>query len=88
MQLEAIGKPRRPGQRIRFWFMRGEAGVHAWDLPTGVETAVLDTDRYTTLLLRATSAILQPLGLSEAKLRQAVLADAWQQSLPFWFWFS
>jgi DNA polymerase-2 len=83
MQLAAIGKPRRPGQRVRFWFARSEAVVHAWDLPTEVDTAVLDTDRYTTLLLRAASAVLQPLGMSEAELRQAVLADAWQ--LPFSF---
>lgn len=46
MQLAAIGKPRRPGQRIRFWLVRGEPEVHAWDLPVAVETAVLDTDRY------------------------------------------
>jgi DNA polymerase elongation subunit (family B) len=81
MQLEAIGKPRRPGQRIRFWFVRGDAVVHTWDLPAKVDTAVLDTERYTTLLLRAASAILQPLGMSEAELRQAVLADAWQLPL-------
>ena len=83
MQLAAIGKPRRPRQRLRFWYVRGEVMVHAWDLEAVVETAVLDTDRYTTLLLRAPSAILQPLGMSEAELQQAVLADAWQ--LPFSF---
>ncbi len=81
-QLAAIGKPRRPGQRIRFWFVQGEPGVHAWDLPVAVDTAVLDTDRYTTLLLRAASAVLQPLGISELELRRAILADAWQ--LPLW----
>ena len=81
MQLETVDKPRRPGQRIRFWFVRGETVVHAWDFPARVETAVLDTDRYTTLLLRAASAILQPLGVSESELRQAVLADAWQLPL-------
>ena len=47
-----------------------------------METAVLDTDRYTTLLLRAASAVLQPLGLTEAELRQAVQSQAWQ--LPLW----
>ncbi|MCC6604736.1 MAG: hypothetical protein IT327_16120 [Anaerolineae bacterium] len=82
MQLDAIGKPRRPGQRIRFWLVRGEPGVHAWDLPVAVDTAVLDTDRYITLLLRAASAVLQPLGLSEAELRQVVQSEAWQ--LPLW----
>jgi len=46
-----------------------------------VDTAVLDTDRYTTLLLRAASAVLQPLGLTEAELRPAVQSEAWQLSL-------
>ena len=81
-QLEAVGKPRRPGQRIRFWLVRGEPGVHAWDLPMAVDTAALDTDRYTTLLLRAASAVLQPLSLAEAELRQVVQSEAWQ--LPLW----
>jgi DNA polymerase-2 len=82
MQLAAIGKPRRPGQQIRFWFVRGEPGVHAWDLEMGVETAVLDIDHYITFLLRAASAILQPLGVTEAELKNCVVADAFQQSLP------
>ncbi len=81
MQLQTAGKSRRPGQRIRFWYIRGETVVHAWDLPMGVDTAVLDTDRYTTLLLRAASAILQPLGMTEEYLRQAVLSVAWQLPL-------
>ncbi|MCA9944751.1 MAG: hypothetical protein KC449_14775, partial [Anaerolineales bacterium] len=84
MQLAAIGKPRRPGQRIRFWYVRGEARVHAWDLAVGVDTAVLDTDRYVTLLLRAASAVAQPLNLSEADLRLAVLAEANQLPLSIY----
>lgn len=83
MQLAALGKPRRPGQRIRFWFVQGEVKVHAWDLPTGIEATVLDIDRYTTLLLRAASAILQPVGVTEAELRQAVLVAARQLPLSF-----
>lgn len=81
MQLEAVGKPRRPGQRIRFWFVRGKAGVHAWDLPEALEPAVIDTDRYATLLLRAASAVLQPLGLSEPSLHQLILARTRQLTL-------
>lgn len=81
MQLAAIDKPRRPGQRIRFWFVRGEAVVHAWDLPMAVSPAVLDTDRYITLLLRAASAIVETLGVAEVTLRQAVLANMSQLPL-------
>ena len=81
-QLEAVGKPRRPGQRIRFWYVRGEARVHAWDLPVGVNTAVLDTDRYLTLLLRAASAIVQPFGVDESILYEKIFAKAQQLPLP------
>ena len=84
MQLAAVGKPRRPGQRIRFWYVRGEARVHAWDLAVEVDTAVLDTDRYVTLLLRAASAVAQLLNLSEADLRLAVLAEANQLPLSIY----
>lgn len=50
MQLTTIGKPRRRGQRLRFWFVLGGVGVHAYDLPVGVDTAVLDLERYTTFV--------------------------------------
>ncbi|MCA9941957.1 MAG: hypothetical protein H6656_01020 [Ardenticatenaceae bacterium] len=83
MQLATIGKPRRPGQRIRFWFVRGEVGVHAWDLPTGVDTAVLDTERYLTLLLRAASAIVRPFGVAETILHETIFDRAYQLPLPF-----
>lgn len=84
MQLAAIDKPRRPGQRIRFWYVRGGVGVHAWDLPTGADTAVLDTDRYLKLLLRAARAIVQPLGLTETGLQQRLFMNAWQLPLIKW----
>lgn len=82
MQLEAIGKPRRPGQRIRFWFVRGGARVHAWDSPVGMNTGVLDIDRYLTLLLRAASAIVQPLGVGEKLLYEMIFTQAYQLPLP------
>ncbi len=34
LQLQAAGKPTRPGQRIKLLFTRDESGVHAWNLPT------------------------------------------------------
>ena len=80
MQLAAVGKPRRPGQRLRLWFVLGDVGVHAYDLPMGVETAVLDTERYITLLLRAASAITQPLGMDERRLCDLVMEYGLQQN--------
>lgn len=55
--------------------------MHAYDLPTGVDTAVLDMERYIALLLRAARAITHPLAIDERKLRQLVLAECWQLPL-------
>lgn len=71
MQLQGAGKSLRPGQRARFLYIRGGAGVHAWDLPRRPLPAEVDVARYRILLLRAASAVLQPFGVSEAEL------DAW-----------
>jgi DNA polymerase elongation subunit (family B) len=75
-QLEAAGKPTRPGQYIRFLYTRGKPGVHAWDRPTPPDPAALDTARYTELLLRAASTVLGPLGADEATLRDWLLSRA------------
>ncbi|MCL4562990.1 MAG: hypothetical protein M1281_20550, partial [Chloroflexi bacterium] len=75
-----VGKRLRPGQRVRFLYLRGEPGVQAWDLPDPPATAALDYVRYRTLLLRAASTILQPLGLDERTLRDWVLGRA----IPVW----
>lgn len=68
-QLEAAGKSLRPGQRVRFLYTRGQPGVLAWDLPETPDTASLDTVRYCRLLIRAASAVLAPLGMTEQVLQ-------------------
>ncbi|MCL4559049.1 MAG: hypothetical protein M1281_00330, partial [Chloroflexi bacterium] len=45
-QLQEVGKRLRPGQRVRFLYLRGEPGVQAWDLPDPPATAALDYVRY------------------------------------------
>ena len=75
-QLQAAGKSTRPGQRVRFLFTLGEPGIYAWDLPEPPHPASLDLARYRELLLRAASAVLGPLGLSEDDLRQRVVGNA------------
>jgi DNA polymerase II len=74
-QLAAVGKMVRPGQRVRFLYMRGEPGVHAWDLPDPPVAAAVDLDRYRELLLRAAIILMQPLGISEADLRSLACGD-------------
>jgi DNA polymerase-2 len=82
-QLRAAGKELRPGQRVRFVYTRGEPGVWAWDLPEAPPVESVDIERYTELLLRAISAILQPLDVSEQVLRDKLLGHAVQQAFEF-----
>jgi len=81
-QLEAIGKHLRPGQRVRFLHLRGQPDVHAWNLPDPPDPARLDVNRYRTLLIRAASAVVQPLGVEEEKLA-AWLDGGYAVSLPY-----
>ena len=56
----------RPGQRVRFLHLRGDPDVHAWNLSEPPDPARLDVNRYRTLLMRAASAVVQPLGKTRA----------------------
>jgi len=71
-QLQAVGKTLRPGQSVRFIYTLGRPGVYAWNLPEPPNPASVDVSRYTTLLLRAASTVLSPLGVSETGLRDWV----------------
>jgi DNA polymerase-2 len=71
-QLEEIDKSLRPGQMVRFIYMLGAPGVHAWDLPQVPDLSRIDVERYAILLLRAASTLLQPFGLDEAALKERV----------------
>ncbi|MCZ7672342.1 MAG: hypothetical protein M5U34_37080 [Chloroflexi bacterium] len=81
-QLQAVGKPRFPGQRIRFLMVVGEPGVYAWDLPTPPDPTLIDVAYYTDLMLRATTAVLQPWSIKRAWLDEWVLHD-WHQAHLF-----
>ena len=81
LQLREIGKSVRPGQRVRFLYLRGHKNVHAWDLPHKPDPRALDVPRYVTLLVRAASNIFQPLGVTEDDLR-AMVAGGREEQLP------
>ncbi len=91
-QLQNIQKTLKPGQCVRFIYTRGDPGVHAWDLPEPPDPDCVDVQRYTNLLIRAASTILQPLGVSETALRDRLLAGLIAQenlfetrsTLPAW----
>ena len=52
VQLAAVGKTVKQGQRVRFVYTLGKPGVHAWDLPNPPDPRSVDVQRYITLLLR------------------------------------
>jgi len=87
LQLQAVGKSVRPGQRIKLVFIRGGDGVHAWDLPEPPSASALDVHYYQTLLLRAAANLLQPFGLDEDELLIWVRSDFGKQlELPLRVW--
>ena len=81
-QLESIGKHLRPGQRVAFVYMRGKPGVHAWDLPNPPDPKAVDWLYYQELMIRAASTVLQPWVGTEERLRELVLKESFQLSLP------
>jgi DNA polymerase-2 len=83
MQLEAVGKELKPGQRVQFLYTLGEPGVWAWDLPGSPPVQSVDVARYTELLMRAAVAILQPLGPGEEVVRDWLLGNARQMMFGF-----
>jgi DNA polymerase-2 len=81
-QLAAVHKQVGRGQSVRFLFVRGQGKVLAWDAAQEAGTFCLDPDRYTTLLIRAASAVLQPLGITEEALRLKLIGRAVRLLLP------
>lgn len=68
MQLQAIGKSLRPGQRVRLLYQLG-GEVQAWDMPQKPDIRRIDKARYYELAVRAASAVFHPMGLTENELR-------------------
>ncbi len=59
-QLEDVGKFLRPGQTVRFIYILGVPGVHAWDLEQTLDPKMIDAGVYKKLLDRAMETVLQP----------------------------
>jgi len=81
-QLHAAGKPTSPGQKVRFLYTRGEPGVYAWNLPQPPDPASVDVERYSELLLRAATTLLEPFGVSKQLLSQWLLSNAAYNAPP------
>ncbi len=72
-QLAASGKSLQPGERARFLYIRGDSRVHAWDQIDAVNPAAVDLARYRMLLMRAASAVFEPLGIDKIRLNGWVI---------------
>jgi len=83
-QLQALGKLRRPGQCVRFWYVCEDGGVQAWDSGVLPQPTTLDQGRYRELLLRAVSTLLQPFGIGEKRLRREIAAACPARPLSLW----
>jgi len=69
-QLNTVEKDRRPGQRVRFLYVRTGVGVYAWDLPEKPDPHTIDVAYYRKLLIRAAGTILQPFGWDDARVKE------------------
>jgi DNA polymerase elongation subunit (family B) len=75
-QLLQNGKTVKRGQRIRFIYIAPAPGAWAWDLPQLPNPKTVDRIRYRELFLRASLEILQPLGVTEAILKNWLFGEA------------
>jgi len=75
-QLLGQGKNMKRGQAIRIIYTGPGPGVHAWDLPNSLDPRNVDIIKYRELLLRAVLEVLQPLGVTEAILKDWLFSRA------------
>lgn len=84
-QLAAHGKTTRPGQAVRFLYVRGRSGVLAWDCPPHPRPEQIDIAYYGELFRRACLTVLQPFGVTPLGLRRCLEERAAQTlTEPAW----
>ncbi len=68
--LQKTGVRVRPGQKMRFVFVKKDPGVCPWEVHEKLDPADLDKVKYTELLARAAASVLQPFGFKDDQLKQ------------------
>lgn len=81
-QLQSEGRNVSAGQLVRFVFVKGNPRIHAWDSKEGLSSKRLDIERYSLLIVRMASTLLQPLGVTEGMLWSWVVDRAWYGPSP------
>ena len=74
-QLRAQGKIIRRSMRIRYLYVARGPGVHAWDLPNVPDWKAIDRAQYRKLIMRAVQEVLQPLGVTDAILKNWLIGQ-------------
>jgi hypothetical protein len=64
------------GQQIRYILVSRGPGVHAWDLPKLPDIKEVDRMRYRELVIRAVQEVVQPLGVTDAILKNWLIGRA------------
>jgi DNA polymerase-2 len=90
-QLADSGKPRAPGQKVKFLYVRGKPDILAWPLAKS-SSYKIDILEYEKLLIRAAANVFQPLGFTEDDLRNWIAYPVrlkqtprvYDQLLPHW----
>jgi DNA polymerase I len=75
-QLQVQGKSIRRGMGIRYIYVSRAPGVHAWNLPKRPDIKEVDRMRYRELVIHAVQEIVQPLGVTEAILKNWLIGQA------------
>jgi hypothetical protein len=70
MSAMVAGGGLKMGQAVRFIYTGPGPGVFAWDSPRELDPRQVDVPRYRELFLRAMSEVVQPLGVTEALLKE------------------
>lgn len=74
-QLQVHGRTVRMGMRIRYLYVSRGPGVHAWDLPNAPDWKAIDRTQYRKLIMRAVQEVLQPLGVTDAILKNWLIGQ-------------
>lgn len=67
--MQETGQRMKPGQKMKFIYVRGDPDVYPWEMPGSLAVDKVDKNKYIELLVRAASSVLYPFGIDSQELR-------------------
>ena len=67
--MRETGQRMKPGQKMKFIYVRGDPDVYPWEMPGSLAVDKVDKNKYIELLVRAASSVLYPFGIDSEELR-------------------